>query len=528
MKSRAQFDSYATGSSASSCQPISPDDDFVEHQKSEFQTTLIFHGAAGWINILVTEAVDVGQLQTLTIQMERGSDLYLEKIIVREGKYAMKEAVFMAHEWLHIPKDTNNMSALTLPITELQLSREYQEPPSWQQLKSGDKWKIYLSNLNGNTVNRIELEMVIYGTMKKSTPIPLWTELTRYVDVVTFEINLPENIGSPWKIRLGLGKPSKKTASATSPVLLRYFKMQNITNLATFSYAINESLPVYSNGDKWLEFPVEWPQKIAMSVLTYQIKMYCSAFLDIEHPATVSLCLYGVNGDTGDRSLLKPLHKETGDRQSYLFEISAVQLGGLHTLELYISGIKNFKIYIKEIYVTEVTYPRMVYAFTLNEQIAIRSKKPPIMKKVPLSGMLNTEYRRPHSVLSVKDSSSTGVSKQITEYLVKVYTGDHFGDSTNANVYIVLFGDMAYSNRILLTETLDHKIPFGKGQVDTFKIETDLLGSLYKIEIGHDGGKPGSGWFLEKIEITNPVTDEDHVFPLCFNEKLQAITLNNS
>ncbi|GCB66516.1 hypothetical protein scyTo_0004979 [Scyliorhinus torazame] len=349
------------------------------------------------INTLVIEAIDVGTLQELTIQMERGSDLYLEKIIVKEGKYAMIEHVFMARDWLHNPKDINNISTLTLPIT-------------------GGKWKIYLTNLDGNTVNRIDLEMVIYGKLKKSNPIPLSTELNRFVDFVKFEINLPEDIGNPWKIRLGLGKPGKKTAPATSPVLLRYFKMQNVTNLATFSYSINESLPVYSNDDKWLEFPVEWPQKLTMSEL---------------------------------------------------------------------------KIYIKDIYITEVTSPKMAYVFTLNENVAIQSKKPPIVKKIPLSGMLNHERKSTPSLHSVKDPNSREALKELDEYLVEIYTGDEFGDSTNANVYIVLFGDKAHSDKILLTESLDHVNLFQKGQVDKFKIKTDLLGSLYKIEIGHDTGIPG-------------------------------------
>ncbi|GCC31638.1 hypothetical protein chiPu_0010098 [Chiloscyllium punctatum] len=465
------------------------------------------------VNVLIIESVDVGELQALTIQMKGGFDLYLEKIIVQEGKYAMIEHIFMVGEWLSNPKDANNVSTLTIPITELKLSSKYQDLPSWEEIKSGGKWKVYLSNLKGNTVNRIDLEMIIHGQLKKSNPIPLSTELTRYMDVVTFEVNIPEDIGNPWKIRLGLGKPGKKTAAATSSISLRYFKMQNITNLATFSYSINESLPVESNNDKCLEFPVEWPYKHTMSVLTYQITMYCSDFLDIEHPASISLCLYGVNGDSGDRSLSKPLRKETGASQSYLFEISAVELGELNTLELYISSTKNLKMYVKEIYVTEVTSPRLAYVFTLDEYITVHSKRLPIIKKVPLSGMLSSDHRKPYSLLSVKDTDITGAPNEVDEYLVQVYTGDNFGDSTNANVYLVLFGDKAHSDKILLTQTLDHKDPFRKGQIDTFKFKTDLLGSLYKLEIGHDGGKPGSGWFLEKIGITNLITNENLVFP---------------
>ncbi|XP_060680009.1 lipoxygenase homology domain-containing protein 1-like [Hemiscyllium ocellatum] len=416
------------------------------------------------VNVLIIESVDVGELRALTIQMKGGFDLYLKKIIVQEGKYAMVEHIFMHQQ-----------------NEELVIDFKKQ---------------------------RGEDALVCFSGAE--------VEMAECVKLL--EVNIPEDIGNPWKIRLGLGKPGKKTAPATSSISLRYFKMQNITNLATFSYSINESLPVESNNDKCLEFPVEWPYKPTMSVLTYQITMYCSDFLDIEHPASISLCLYGVNGDTGDRSLSKPLRKETGASQSYLFEISAVELGELNTLELYISSPKNLKMYVKEIYVTEVTSPRLTYVFTLDEYITVHSKRLPIIKKVPLSGMLSSDYRKPSSVLSVKDTDITGAPNEVDEYLVQVYTGDNFGDRTNANVYLVLFGDKACSDKIPLTQTLDHKDPFRKGQIDTFKFKTDLLGSLYKIEIGHDGGKPGSGWFLEKIGITNLITNENLVFP--FNSSL--------
>ncbi|XP_072324693.1 lipoxygenase homology domain-containing protein 1-like [Scyliorhinus torazame] len=150
---------------------------------------------------------------------------------------------------------------------------------------------------------------------------------------------------------------------------------------------------------------------------------------------------------------------------------------------------------------------------TPSVNVAIQSKKPPIVKKIPLSGMLNHERKSTPSLHSVKDPNSREALKELDEYLVEIYTGDEFGDSTNANVYIVLFGDKAHSDKILLTESLDHVNLFQKGQVDKFKIKTDLLGSLYKIEIGHDTGIPGSGWFLEKIEITNTVTKENLIFP---------------
>ena len=36
---------------------------------------------------------------------------------------------------------------------------------------------------------------------------------------------------------------------------------------------------------------------------------------------------------------------------------------------------------------------------------------------------------------------------------------------------------------------------------DTFKIEADDVGPIYKVRIGHDDKGMSSGWFLEKMHI---------------------------
>ena len=47
-----------------------------------------------------------------------------------------------------------------------------------------------------------------------------------------------------------------------------------------------------------------------------------------------------------------------------------------------------------------------------------------------------------------------------------------------------------------------------------FGVECADLGTLTKIRIGHDGAGIGSGWFLDKVYVTNPLTEQQSVF-LC-------------
>lgn len=41
--------------------------------------------------------------------------------------------------------------------------------------------------------------------------------------------------------------------------------MQNKVTMDTFSCSINKTRPLSFNGDRWIEFPAEWPLKEALS-----------------------------------------------------------------------------------------------------------------------------------------------------------------------------------------------------------------------------------------------------------------------
>lgn len=49
-------------------------------------------------------------------------------------------------------------------------------------------------------------------------------------------------------------------------------------------------------------------------------------------------------------------------------------------------------------------------------------------------------------------------------------------------------------------------------KVDTFKVKAIELGELFKIRIWHDDKGIGSAWYLEKVEIYNPITDKMYLF----------------
>ena len=74
----------------------------------------------------------------------------------------------------------------------------------------------------------------------------------------------------------------------------------------------------------------------------------------------------------------------------------------------------------------------------------------------------------------------------LTDYRVTVYTS-HFGSAaTDANVTAVLYGSTATSHRMQLNP-VPRGTAFTQGAVDAFTLESQQLGQLWKLHIGHDG-----------------------------------------
>uniref|UniRef100_A0A6B2KWS8 PLAT domain-containing protein n=1 Tax=Arcella intermedia TaxID=1963864 RepID=A0A6B2KWS8_9EUKA len=105
------------------------------------------------------------------------------------------------------------------------------------------------------------------------------------------------------------------------------------------------------------------------------------------------------------------------------------------------------------------------------------------------------------STLSRDISASTAdgatYAKMVT-YTIHVTTGRCRGAGTDANVFIIMYGEKDNSGRHLLDGPIS---AFEKGTTDVFRISSTDLGALKKIRLGHDGKGIGSGWFCESVTI---------------------------
>ncbi|XP_070194990.1 lipoxygenase homology domain-containing protein 1-like isoform X2 [Littorina saxatilis] len=95
-------------------------------------------------------------------------------------------------------------------------------------------------------------------------------------------------------------------------------------------------------------------------------------------------------------------------------------------------------------------------------------------------------------------------------YKIEVTTGSVPKGTTDADVFIQLYGRMGSTGRRLLKKS-NNEVKFQLGQTDVFELEAVSLMSLDKVLIGHNDATAGKGWFVKKL-VVHPHGDEEYVF----------------
>ncbi|RLV99983.1 hypothetical protein DV515_00009258, partial [Chloebia gouldiae] len=89
-------------------------------------------------------------------------------------------------------------------------------------------------------------------------------------------------------------------------------------------------------------------------------------------------------------------------------------------------------------------------------------------------------------------------------YEITVYTSDIFGAGTDADVFIVLYGNdgICTQQKSLCLNKREQRMYFERNSVNQFIVELEDIGDIIeKIRIGHNGGGMNSGWHLDRVTI---------------------------
>ncbi|XP_062333408.1 lipoxygenase homology domain-containing protein 1-like [Osmerus eperlanus] len=102
---------------------------------------------------------------------------------------------------------------------------------------------------------------------------------------------------------------------------------------------------------------------------------------------------------------------------------------------------------------------------------------------------------------------------ELTTYTVQVKTSDVAGAGTDANVWLIVFGENGDTGTLALKEC-NKSNKFERKQNDTFRFpDVFSLGELSKVRVWHDNSGPAPGWHLEYVDVRDETLDKTFRFP---------------
>ncbi|XP_059398613.1 lipoxygenase homology domain-containing protein 1 [Carassius carassius] len=210
---------------------------------------------------------------------------------------------------------------------------------------------------------------------------------------------------------------------------------------------------------------------------------------DVQHAGTdtqIYMTVFGVHG-TSEEMLLPKLEDrfERGQKDTFNLEIEVI--APLRKMRVRIDGSGSRpdwfldKIELHNLQTDEVAL------FTYEEWLS-RSYGPKRTLICEMPAVINDEEM-----------------VELTVYSVSVKTSDVTAAGTDANLWMIIFGENGDTGTLALKESSNTN-KFERKQTDTFRFPDILsLGELSKVRIWHDNSGPAAGWHLEYVEVHDDI-----------------------
>ncbi|KAL2100047.1 hypothetical protein ACEWY4_004441 [Coilia grayii] len=225
--------------------------------------------------------------------------------------------------------------------------------------------------------------------------------------------------------------------------------------------------------------------------IIYEITMTTGDEQNAGTDSQLYVTVFGVNGTTMEIPLPK-----NGDRlferaQVDSFNIEVEDIAPLRMIRIRSDGAGSRPHYLLEQVVLRNLLTGDVAEFTYNEWLSLTMGE----KK-----LLSAE------MAAVIDGEAM---VEPTNYIIKVKTGECMGAGTDANVWIVVFGENGDTGPLRLKHS-DHRNKFERSQTDTFEFPDLLrLGNLSKVRLWHDN----SGKSTTYTTVRDDLLDQNFRFP---------------
>ncbi|XP_064294800.1 lipoxygenase homology domain-containing protein 1 [Phalacrocorax carbo] len=217
---------------------------------------------------------------------------------------------------------------------------------------------------------------------------------------------------------------------------------------------------------------------------------------DIESGGTdtnIFMTVFGSNGNTEEMQLEKNGDRfERGQEDSFIMEIA--DIAPLRKMRIRTDGKGTRPHWFLERIILRNLTNQEVATFTYGEWLSkLKSAKGSLVCEMP--AVINDEQMM-----------------EDTTYTLQVKTSDVGGAGTDANVWLILFGENGDSGTLALKES-NKSNKFERNQMDEFNFSDMLsLGDLCKVRIWHDNKGIAPGWHLEYIDVKDSAMDKTFRF----------------
>ncbi|KAL6458734.1 hypothetical protein MHYP_G00322060 [Metynnis hypsauchen] len=208
----------------------------------------------------------------------------------------------------------------------------------------------------------------------------------------------------------------------------------------------------------------------------------------------IFITVFGANGSTEE--ILLPKNGDRFERdQEDTFNLEIDDIAPLKKLRIRIDGTGSRPDWFLDKIIMRNLSTEEVSVFTYENWLS-KTKGPKRTKVCELPAVVDDEEM---------------VEK--TTYIIQVKTSDISGAGTDANVFLIVFGENGDTGTLALKES-SNRNKFERKQMDVFRFSDIFsLGELSKIRVWHDNKGPAPGWHLESVDVKDELMNQTFRFP---------------
>ncbi|XP_070844973.1 lipoxygenase homology domain-containing protein 1 [Chaetodon trifascialis] len=228
--------------------------------------------------------------------------------------------------------------------------------------------------------------------------------------------------------------------------------------------------------------------------IIYEVTVVTGDMQNAGTDTLIYMSVFGANGSTEEMLLQKNEDRfERGQEDTFNMEID--DIAPLKKMRLRIDGSGSRPDWFLDQVIMRNLTTEEVSVFTYEEWLS-RTRGPKRTMICEMGAVVDEE-----------------MMVELTTYIIQVKTSDIAVAGTDANVWIIIFGENGDTGTLALKECSKSN-KFERKQVDTFRFSDILsLGELSKVRVWHDNTGLAPGWHLEYIDVKDELMDKTFRFP---------------